>query len=1474
MYVSNVKLDGECIPQIALTENRELFILHPEGMIYHYPSGLCVTTSHDKKLRLEDCWLALNQNDGRSIFHFQEDKSVVSEFDMSNCVTVSSSPNTINLAKTASKVEVTSEVATGGHLGNRAIDGNSNTYWASHPGEEMVVFTMYFNDYITANRIIIKWKYYAKDYDILTLSLERGWKHIYKIRGNAKKETTHDLKFSNIRAVQIKMTKNGESYMNLPIYGITDINIDDGTMNLVSKECDKIKSKSEKTWIIDQQWYYINTNKKPWMDVWNKLTQTYLKLRSLSRKIHLNWKMTKTGKVKSTFLRELMKKKKEEMAKVLEKMKIYRSVDLPSIVHPKFIDIIEKFRIENYFEKRLADQKASYGATISTPASDCYMIKKLIPSKKSGFYWIKTRCSKKPYRLFCDFSVEGKGVSILIYNDNQNPNSQMEGSKLETIKDIRYQCAKTGLEPIQINNNLMMRRIFYLLKVYGWDLARPLVIPLGYDYQCDKYSCSNEYQSLNSEDSNSIQRFFDVPTNFYDQIGGSVSEKGKAVGFGYSGKGKPKFFNLKDSKITALVCSTNNYGLAGTATSVEITCEDNIIDNPSLNAGINNSIKVNCPSFCASSNANIYGTGKYSERSSVCKAGIHAGIIKDLEGGIFIINISGSKTNFKGGKANGIVSKDLIGKSTTTFSISANDDKCPIDFNKDPNQKPQGSSYLEMDESEAQIGNLLNSASQLGNAVGNAVNVGLGSGINAVNNRVNAASNALNNKVNAINNGINTVGNAVNNAVNNGVNAVNNGINAVGNAVNNGVNAVNNGINAVGNAVNNGVNTLDSGIKWGINKVNSGINNAVNNVAQTVNNLLNTGEKKKKKKKFEEPCKNSSEKGIKKVKDIRNADYNEFKEYQKFGKYLQFLTNKFMEQYAWAKNPSPLSLPVLKGTYLKLRNFIKNLQRLAELLISKSTERLEYTKNVYKLLSHTLQKLGKHKEYLVDYNNLNEYWMVFDSFKSKNYPSNWITTTSQLQGKSQAIFQTKPITSASIASFYVLKYKKYFDFKLNLDLMTRNNLSLGVVWRFKNPFNFYALEISQKLGIKRVLRVVNGKYTVLDNIKDGGIFQNQWFKAQITMIKQTVIIRFGESSKYGEYDNLPVIFNIDDFDHREGSVGLMVNGNNEYYVDGFHVKPLSCWNAWQPRSDIEVITDRANVYDEMYIGDPSKRYRQEDPVGMINGPSEWSFKNDVLDRETVITQKTEVADKSEYKEPSMFILEKKYIKLGWISVHFAANKDGIIGIVFKYRDRNNYYLLEIGGGKPENRFFQLRKKIQGMMKVVSRINTFDELPLEERNKSDAFGYIPLKWYYIRIVVEESGFKVFFSKIGYGEKMIFQINDNEIQIGNIGLTTYATPASFDNLMLRPKVEDIQLNFNTDDIPASVNPDDDAFFYDLNNSEEESTTSKDKNKKVHKKREAIPWKICLRNRSQEQRSNYCKDNFKNLLNLKKKCEVRNL
>ncbi len=674
---------AKCNRQIFITENRELFVLDPEGVFYHYETGLCVVTSQDKELKLEDCSSAVYSNDGRAFYTVNPDGSIQSEYDSQECITVPKNPKTINLALNA-RTEVNSVSGTGANEGMKAVDGNKNTFWSTHPGEKWAVITIYFNEWVTANDLKIIWKYPAKNFDIFAYTVEKRWKHMFKVTGNKKKESNFRLKSYNISALQIKMTKSVETYMKLPIYGITEIELLDGGMRLTRDNC-KNSNKLLKKWFIDLQFFFVISAKVPYTQAWNKLTQTYLKLRSLSREIHLDWKMIETANKKALHLKQEMNDLEVQLKAILKKLKSYMSMDLPSIMNPKFIDIIVKHLFHNYFEKSKngeINEMNQVGATSKSAVSDCHKIKAINPLKKSGFYWIKPRCAPKPLRVFCDFSSYGKGVSFIIFNNDQEPNTDLDTLEIETYQDIRYICAKQGYYPIDIINKDMMTTLVYLLKSRGWDISRSMTIPLGYDYECDDGACSEDFYSFVSDEGEGIQDHFLETPSYLEKL---WAENKNTIGLGYDRNGKPTFFNLKETKITALICSTNKYGIEENPDYVSLSCSDTILTKEGINQGPGTSSKIKCPSLCGSQDSTpVFGSGKYSQSSSICRAAIHSGKLKNLEGGVVMLKVGAKESNLKGGTKNGITSLNFPSESLVTISFEENHDKCPLDFNKNP----------------------------------------------------------------------------------------------------------------------------------------------------------------------------------------------------------------------------------------------------------------------------------------------------------------------------------------------------------------------------------------------------------------------------------------------------------------------------------------------------------------------------------------------------------------------------------------------------------------------------------------------------------------------------------------------------------------------------------------------------------------------------------------------------------------------
>jgi len=56
---------------------------------------------------------------------------------------------------------------------------------------------------------------------------------------------------------------------------------------------------------------------------------------------------------------------------------------------------------------------------------------------------------------------------------------------------------------------------------------------------------------------------------------------------------------------------------------------------------------VYCPKDCQHSNGSVYGSGIYSDKSSICLAALHQGVITNL-GGIVTVKLAWSMLSYEG----------------------------------------------------------------------------------------------------------------------------------------------------------------------------------------------------------------------------------------------------------------------------------------------------------------------------------------------------------------------------------------------------------------------------------------------------------------------------------------------------------------------------------------------------------------------------------------------------------------------------------------------------------------------------------------------------------------------------------------------------------------------------------------------------------------------------------------------------------
>ena len=77
------------------------------------------------------------------------------------------------------------------------------------------------------------------------------------------------------------------------------------------------------------------------------------------------------------------------------------------------------------------------------------MVKWQVPSKRSGFFWIKSECMPNPLRLYCDMTND---LQTFYYIGKIMRGDHLGFKKYTSVGDIRHECAEYGLDPVDITN--------------------------------------------------------------------------------------------------------------------------------------------------------------------------------------------------------------------------------------------------------------------------------------------------------------------------------------------------------------------------------------------------------------------------------------------------------------------------------------------------------------------------------------------------------------------------------------------------------------------------------------------------------------------------------------------------------------------------------------------------------------------------------------------------------------------------------------------------------------------------------------------------------------------------------------------------------------------------------------------------------------------------------------------------------------
>ncbi|KAL5367487.1 CpCCp1-like protein [Cryptosporidium parvum] len=655
---AQVDLDS-CVYGISAGDGRELWKMGPNGQIIsaasNPPKCLIVANgdfSGSSPLLIQDCEIAEQAEDGRSFWEFNEN----SQLQVKGTNACVNQINKAGFGVGTTKLELSgtaSSTMDALHTVDAAIDSDIATYWASaafeSTGEHKVSINLSANMTYQLKNLRIDWEFPPFTYSIAA-KVDGEMKQITKVEGNPSNTTLNEMNGVISDFIQIVMEKPHPrygKYSNKYLYGIREIELMTNNLRSVVSFCrDAALSKDAR----DK--YFLN-----YVEDFN----------------------SKASEMVKSAARDVMSRTKN-----LGVLNDRVNTLLPSI-DECFTDKKEYVsRLEDYISnaKQLKEGLGAVKDEISVgvgnepgdepnlPAEDCFSIASRNPNAISGFYWILPRCAPEPIRVWCDIKF---GASYYIWNDGGNPGSYIS---VTSVSDIRKYCAHVGMEPLVLRNIEQISGIKSALGIMGFKLSEGSGIPLAVDYGCLDGKCTGSYQDLRdgTTDLTSLVLSLASPESTATTLFGN-----DAVGLGFS-ENYLSFFNLKNSNIVGIVCSTNVVPTQKQINHVDIDCDTVAYKNPIFEGPINTNIIVQCPPGCAEYKTKVYGSdGVYSEKSSICKAALQVGVISTNTGGMFNVALEGPKNSYEGSTKNEIESEKLSGIPTRSLRISTISKECPID---------------------------------------------------------------------------------------------------------------------------------------------------------------------------------------------------------------------------------------------------------------------------------------------------------------------------------------------------------------------------------------------------------------------------------------------------------------------------------------------------------------------------------------------------------------------------------------------------------------------------------------------------------------------------------------------------------------------------------------------------------------------------------------------------------------------------
>ncbi len=298
------------------------------------------------------------------------------------------------------------------------------------------------------------------------------------------------------------------------------------------------------------------------------------------------------------------------------------------------------------------------------------------------------------------------------------------------------------------------------------------------------------------------------------------------------------------------------------------------------------------------------------------------------------------------------------------------------------------------------------------------------------------------------------------------------------------------------------------------------------------------------------------------------------------------------------------------------------------------------------------------------YNALDLYQIVDEG--NINAPSAWSISSSSIR-QTANIYQG-PFSKTNLAkkgTMAVIGSPDWTDVLIRVTLISGDNDSIGLVFRYNDSGNFYRFEMNRQFGYRRLVKASHGTFTELW-AHDEPYAQLRPYALEI--------VAFGPHL-YGFLDRTP-LFHVVDAEHRRGRIGVYCWANQDARFEGLRVEAIASDPLlWHP--SFADLTE----------------FRSVDAFGANDGPSTWQLDGDGVRQ----TSDVYLPDGVQPGKFGTFLIGGGTWSDVYVSLRLQSNDPDAMGLMFRVANETTYYRFSMSR---QGAYRRLVKVVNGAATVL------------------------------------------------------------------------------------------------------------------------------------------------------------------------------